>query len=144
MNTPDKIWLINMGDEVAWHGEQFPDSELLESDTVGYVKESSHQQLQQENDELKAMVNELREAARPFTINLYTTATNQVMRDVNDCLALQAALHKTEAQPLTDVIRKAQEEMREDIALSYQNGHPKELGHAAYVRNRTLPIDKEE
>lgn len=38
MKTPDRIWLIDMGDEITWCDDPDPSGEVHPDDTVEYVK----------------------------------------------------------------------------------------------------------
>jgi len=39
MNTPDKIFLIEMGDDLVWCEEPAPDEGMKESDAIRYIRE---------------------------------------------------------------------------------------------------------
>ena len=38
METPDVIYLIDMGDEIVWHDEPTPEPGMDEADAVKYVR----------------------------------------------------------------------------------------------------------
>lgn len=38
METPDRIWLIDLGDEVTWCDDPDPSGDINERDVVKYVK----------------------------------------------------------------------------------------------------------
>lgn len=41
MNTPDKIWLIDTGDEIVWHDDPDPTGDVHEEDVVAYTRTDS-------------------------------------------------------------------------------------------------------
>lgn len=42
MKTPDRIWLVNMGDEVVWHDDPRPTGYEEPQDSVEYVRVGGH------------------------------------------------------------------------------------------------------
>jgi len=47
-NLPDKIWLIDMGDEITWCDDPAPGTDMDANDAVGYVKAGEIERLQAE------------------------------------------------------------------------------------------------
>ncbi len=48
--TPDQIYLMDMGDEIAWCDDPAPGAEMNADDAVKYVRADIIEQLQQEHD----------------------------------------------------------------------------------------------
>jgi hypothetical protein len=45
METPEKIWLIDQGDEVSWCNCPDPSHDIEKSETVEYVRADKHKEL---------------------------------------------------------------------------------------------------
>jgi len=60
MKTPDVIYLIDMGDEIAWCDDPNPSGNYEPDDSIAYVKKEQRDQLLEALEDLMAIAKESR------------------------------------------------------------------------------------
>jgi len=80
MKTPDVIYLIDMGDEIAWCDDPNPSGEYEPDDSIAYVKKAQRDQLLETLEEARMYVDMAGE-------NCYNPVADKLLEKIDAAIA---------------------------------------------------------